>query len=321
MPRIYTVGRNSNADIQVPPHHDEVSKRHLQIEMIGNNRAIIKDLGSSNGTSFWNGFGWENFTSEREISMDCKIKLGEYVTTPRALLNLVEIPHKSPQKEESRRTADFADFPANRQPIMHAAILARSSSFFEIIKLLLLNPTVEIRSAFDNLGNNRALGLALGFGGVFSLACAVNFSRPFSKFGDSVSVDIFMFLLAIAFVPFCCLSMSCALARLVFGGPGSISGDAYVSGMAITPFSCASILSIPLGIGNFEVVLILQVFALCLAMLILFFGLNRVSGINERSALFCVPLTLIGSLWLAKIIYVSYMERFLSEYTGFLPKF
>lgn len=321
MSRIYTVGRNSSADIQVPPQYDEVSKRHLQMETIGNNRVLIKDLGSSNGTLVWDGIDWSNLASEREVAMDCQIKLGDYVTTPRALLNLVEIPHRSAPQEEPGRMANFSDLQVNRQRVMPSAIRTRNSPVFETIKMLLLNPTEEIRNAFDNLGNNRALGLGVGCGFLFSIAFAVNVSRPFSKFGESVSVDLFLNFLGLAFVPFVCLSLACALARLVFGEPGSVSGDAYVSGMAIMPFSCALILSIPLGIGNFEVVVILQVFALCLSMLILFFGLHRVSGMKERCALFCVPLTLIGSLWLAKIIYVAYLERFLSDYAGFLPKF
>ncbi len=54
-----------------------------------------------------------------------------------------------------------------------------------------------------------------------------------------------------------------------------------------------------------EVIGALAVFALCLTILMLFAGCTRISKVSERLATIAVPLMLILSGWITKIIYAA----------------
>jgi hypothetical protein len=52
----------------------------------------------------------------------------------------------------------------------------------------------------------------------------------------------------------------------------------------------------------------LSVFALCLTVLMLFAGCTRISAISERLATISVPLMLLLSGWLTKVVYAAMMN-------------
>lgn len=60
-----------------------------------------------------------------------------------------------------------------------------------------------------------------------------------------------------------------------------------------------------LGFGNIEVIVLLSVFGTCFTILMLFTALTRVYRITERAATFLVPLMLVVSAWLSKVMYAA----------------
>jgi hypothetical protein len=60
-----------------------------------------------------------------------------------------------------------------------------------------------------------------------------------------------------------------------------------------------------LGAANVEVILVLSLFALTYSILMLYAGCSRIGGISEAGAAPAVPIILLVSAWLTKIIVVA----------------
>jgi hypothetical protein len=65
------------------------------------------------------------------------------------------------------------------------------------------------------------------------------------------------------------------------------------------------LISTVIGVGNIEVSLILFTVSICITVMILFNGLTRIEELSDKSASYIVPLMLLGSAWIAKIILTS----------------
>jgi hypothetical protein len=64
-----------------------------------------------------------------------------------------------------------------------------------------------------------------------------------------------------------------------------------------------------LGFGNIEVIALFTFFAICVTIVMLFAGLTRICKTSERSATLAVPLMLIASTWLSKVIYAALLKE------------
>ena len=165
------------------------------------------------------------------------------------------------------------------------------------------DPVAGLSVAYESLGAARALSVGISFGIVFALCVLFGAYRliPFRPPG----AEGFFKLLVCAVVPFVTLVGACALARLVFRGKGGLGNDSFIAGAAVLPFGFVMLLSSILGAGNLEVISALAVFALCLTILMLFAGCTRITMMSERLATIAVPLMLMLSAWLSKIIYAA----------------
>jgi FHA domain len=83
----FVVGRSeSDAIISVGPNYNNVSRRHLEVSLLDENRCRVVDLGSANGTEVLNDGKWER-VQKVVVGLDHKLRLGrEYETTVRQLL-------------------------------------------------------------------------------------------------------------------------------------------------------------------------------------------------------------------------------------------
>lgn len=167
------------------------------------------------------------------------------------------------------------------------------------------DPVAGLSVAYENLGASRALGAGIGFGLVFTLCVLAGAYRLEGGLLRELGVGGFFKLLICAIVPFVTLTAACALARVVFRGKGSLSNDSFIAGASILPFGFVMLLATILGAGNMEVIGALGVFALCLTILMLFAGCTRITMMSERIATLAVPVMLMLSAWLSKIIYTA----------------
>ena len=79
----YRIGRADTNDIVLS--ESSISREHAELVELGGGRFRLVDLGSSSGTSVWQGQDWETVT-EIEVRHDTPFRLGEFQTTAAELL-------------------------------------------------------------------------------------------------------------------------------------------------------------------------------------------------------------------------------------------
>jgi hypothetical protein len=112
-------------------------------------------------------------------------------------------------------------------------------------------------------------------------------------------------LVVLGLVPFASLIVSGAVARLIFRGSGRFAGDVYTAGAVLLPSGFLALLAALLGAGNVEIIVVLWLFALTYSILMLYAGCSRIGGISEAGAAPAVPIILLASAWITKIIVVA----------------
>ncbi|MBV9959658.1 MAG: hypothetical protein JO360_14640 [Acidobacteria bacterium] len=188
----------------------------------------------------------------------------------------------------------------------------------EAFKTFATNPVGGLPVAFESLGPSRAIGVGIVFGGV-SILCMFlgiyislpSFIRP--DFGDSLKFFFF------GAVPFVSILLASAGTRKVFGGAGSIGGDSLIAGASLLPLGFLVLISGVLGLANVEIWVFLFAFVLCYTILMLYTGCTRISGVAESKAAFAVPVMIILSGWLTKIIFGAMLPSFMPSPTKLLP--
>jgi hypothetical protein len=195
-------------------------------------------------------------------------------------------------------------FAASNRPALPADKFKNASTdALRAFKTLASDPVGGLSSAFESLGQDRALGVGMIFGALFALGVLLGVYRLVPVWGRPQGFGGFMRILVVAVVPFLSLLGATALARMAFRGNGGFGHDSFIAGTSLLPFGLGAIVAGILGFGNMEVVAVLALFALCLNILIIFTGLTRISKVSEQSATIAVPLMFLASAWLSKIIY------------------
>jgi hypothetical protein len=111
-------------------------------------------------------------------------------------------------------------------------------------------------------------------------------------------------IIILSLTPVAAIVAACALARKIFAGTsGSIESDVFISGVAVLPFGIVALVGGMLGAGNLEVTGVFAVFALSYTILILYAGCTRISGISEGRAAPAVPVVILVTAWLSKILF------------------
>ncbi|HEV8124614.1 MAG TPA: zinc ribbon domain-containing protein [Gemmatimonadales bacterium] len=179
---------------------------------------------------------------------------------------------------------------------------AASSDAFAAFKTFATNPVGGLSEAYDGLGAGRALAVGITFGVVFALCIVLTVYRILPGFFPGIGG--FLKILVIAVVPFVALFASAAGVRTVFRGEGALGSDSFMAGAALLPFGVVALVMSLLGSSmNSNVSSFLGIFAITLTILMLFAGITRINKITERMATLGIPLMLIVTAWLSKLIY------------------
>lgn len=184
-----------------------------------------------------------------------------------------------------------------------------SKDALQAFKLFASNPVAGLSVAFESLGQSRALGVGITFGALFSLCVLFGVYRLLGEWGRPHGFSGFIKILVVAVVPFISLFGASVLGRKAFRGEGGFGHDSFIAGASLLPFGFVALLAGILGLGNIEVIAVFTLFAICLIILMLFAGLTRICKLSERAATIAVPLMLIASAWLTKIIYTAMLKE------------
>jgi len=93
----------------------------------------------------------------------------------------------------------------------------------------------------------------------------------------------------------------------VLSGKAPLGADAFTIGAALTPLGIAMFLTSLLGVGNYELAMLLMLFASTYLVLILFAGLTKLGGLTEKAAAPAVPVIFVVSLYICKVVFTSMM--------------
>ncbi|HXO26757.1 MAG TPA: molecular chaperone DnaJ, partial [Thermoanaerobaculia bacterium] len=94
-------------------------------------------------------------------------------------------------------------------------------------------------------------------------------------------------------------------ARQIFRGKGRFAGDVYTAGAALLPWAFLVLAAALLGVANIEVIVVIWLFALTYSILMLYAGCSRIGGISEAGAAPAVPIMLLVTAWITKIVAVA----------------
>jgi len=183
------------------------------------------------------------------------------------------------------------------------------------VSSLALNPVGGLESAYSALGPARALGagaaLCVIFALVGALGVAIGSERLMMLFGMMMGVEkpnsFTLFLrafLSMLVLPAAMVGASFG-ARKVLSGKGPLAADLFTVGAALTPLGIALLLSSFLGVGNYELSMLLMLFAATYFVLMLFAGLTRLGGLTERAAAPAVPIVFVVSLYICKVVFAA----------------
>ena len=189
---------------------------------------------------------------------------------------------------------------------------------------LLTNPVGGLSPAYQQLGAMRAGEAGAVFLGASTIlfVLLVYVSKTFALLRPS---DFGGFI-KLLFTTLACYSVWAAvlaIARLINRREGSIGGEVFVAGTMSLVWTLVLLLIGVLGFGNIEVLLVLLLILICVTVLLIFVGLTRISGLDERIGTFMVPLVLVGGFWFTKIIFSAVYSGQLADgisdgFKGFL---
>jgi hypothetical protein len=171
---------------------------------------------------------------------------------------------------------------------------------------VLQNPVENLSPNFDRLNKQEALEVGIAFAVLFDLCALFGIYLLLPRWAGAPGFADILKILIFGFVPPAALTGAIFLARKVFrASAGTIESDVFLAGIALIPIGILLLLSGVLGIGNLEVTALVAVFALSYTILILFTGCTRVSEIATVRAVPAVPIIILITAWLSKIVYAA----------------
>ncbi len=193
-------------------------------------------------------------------------------------------------------------------------VKARSRDAWHGLRLFARSPVGGLPESFALFDDRRAIQVGIAFailyeaalflGGLVFRSKAESLLSGVLPIGELTATQMLK-LLVIGLVPFASLIGAGALARQIFRGNGRLAGDVYTAGAVLLPSGFLVLVAALLGAANVEVIVVLSLFALTYSILMLYAGCSRIGGISEAGAAPAVPVILLVSAWLTKVIVVA----------------
>ncbi len=172
------------------------------------------------------------------------------------------------------------------------------------LKSLGTDPVGGLLQSYNALGEARSLGVGIAFGLIFALCFVFTVSEiPMMSFyfRRSDSGEFFK-LLVVGFIPFLGLSAASILANKITHAKLGLSSNFFIAGVALLPLGLVSLITALIGFENYKIVFVLSTVSICITIMVLFAGLTRIGELSDKSASYTVPLMLIASTIISKIL-------------------
>jgi hypothetical protein len=199
--------------------------------------------------------------------------------------------------------------PAAKRAINADRAVAASKDAGRAIKMLLKDPVGSIGAAHDALPAGKNLDVGITFAVFWVLSCLIAIrmiGRAGARFTGVLLFDIgfkeVMQIALISIVPLIAVVAIMAGLQAGLAKRNELPRALFAGAAALLPLALFNVIGGILGAGNAEVIVIVALFALCYTILLLYAGCRDVLGIPSAAAAALVPLIIIASGWLTKII-------------------
>jgi hypothetical protein len=171
-------------------------------------------------------------------------------------------------------------------------------------KVFAINPVGGLPIAFESLDEPRATGVGIAFS-LFFVFCIVLGTYMAIPSGAKPDIGGIFALLILGAVPPVVVASVSALVRKLFNASGGLERDIFIAGASLLPLGFAVFLAGIFGMANIEVAVIVGTFAGCYTVLMLYSGCTHISKIGDAKAAATVPVMLLLSMWLSKVVFTS----------------
>lgn len=172
------------------------------------------------------------------------------------------------------------------------------------LKSLGTDPVGGLLQSYNALGEARSLGVGVAFGLIFALCFVVIINKiPLMDFRLRESgIGEYIKLLIVGFIPFLSLSAASLIANKFTHAKLAFSSNFFIAGVALLPLGLVSLITALIGFENYDIVFVLSTVSICITIMVLFAGLTRIGELSDKSASYTVPLMLIASAIIGKIL-------------------
>jgi len=189
------------------------------------------------------------------------------------------------------------------------AIKDSAQNALSSFKHIVVNPVGNLHSAYNSLDRKQTIGVGVVysviFNAFFTIGIYLMLKNTLGGFMGNIPVGIFFKLILCGFVPVVGIAAASALLRQIFHSEGGLESDIFIAGVALLPAGICMLISGFVGILNVEVIAAVSVFALSYTILIIFTGFTRILKISDAGSAIAVPVCLLISIWLSKVMLTS----------------
>lgn len=172
---------------------------------------------------------------------------------------------------------------------------------WKVLKATVLNPVEGLPAVFQSLSTSETLETGAILAGIFDLCAFIGLYLMLPQWAGQPGFGDILKLLLLGAVPPAAITGASILTRKVFQSPaGTIESDVFIAGVSLIPSALTLLVAGMLGIGNFEVIALVSVFALSYTVLILYTGCTKISAMAAVRAVPAVPVIVVIAGWLSK---------------------
>jgi hypothetical protein len=194
----------------------------------------------------------------------------------------------------------------SNQPAFSAADAGRmakaaATDAVAVVRRIAADPISGLAASYADLGEQRACSAGIAFGVAFALAVAAATAVATSSAGFGNSAKIVLAMFVVGLVPFVAMVATSTGARKTFRTGSTAGADLLSCGVALQPFSIFVLIAAFLGIGNFNSVALLSLFAWTYMLTILFTGCTKLVRIPDRFAPPVMSVMLLAAIWATRV--------------------
>jgi hypothetical protein len=190
-------------------------------------------------------------------------------------------------------------------------IASSSMDAFGAVRRLATDPVAGLAGAYTALGETRAQAAGVALCALFAIISATGivfgerrwFGSLLSNAPEGVS-GFFKLVIALLILPAVMTAITFAFRKILRASPGW-TADVFTCGAALTPIAVAILLSGVVAGSSVGLITVLLTFGWIYLLIMLFAGISRLGALTEKTAAPVLPVVVLLTGWLSKVIFTA----------------